>query len=315
MDYTENRIYTGQPEYYKNFWNAMRGHESYYADLSEGRSSETAAYALPSTTDNKYEAAIVNESLFRKIGTTFKAYDAAYHILAKDCDDLAQFVPEGGTIPIFAGMNDFTPYSVESYKLAVFVKMDSDFVHDATFDIENHLVKRLAKNFARAEDNAFINGTGEQMPTGILNATDGAEVAFTTDEITYDDVIRLYFSVKSEYRTNAVWLMNDETALALRTLKDEAENYLWRDSDDTILGKRVIISEYMPKSESDSKPIAFGDFSYYWVIGRSPVSVKTLTEKFVLLDQIGYLAFELIDGKLIRPEAVKVIQINTEVNG
>ncbi len=109
--------------------------------------------------------------------------------------------------------------------------------------------------------------------------------------------------------------MNDETALALRTLKDSTGNYLWRDNDDTILGKRVIISEYMPNAQSDSKPIAFGDFSYYWVIGRSPVSFKTLSEKFALHDQIGYLAFEFLDGKLIRPEAVKVIQINTEING
>jgi HK97 family phage major capsid protein len=28
--------------------------------------------------------------------------------------------------------------------------------------------------------------------------------------------------------------MNDETALTLRTLKDDNGNYLWRDSDDTI---------------------------------------------------------------------------------
>lgn len=311
MNYTESKIHTGQPEYSKNFWNAMRGREGYYDSLSKGRSSATDTYAMPNSTDNKYETAIAEESLFRKIGTFFKVYGGSYHILAKDCDDLAQFVPEGGNIPIFDGINDFTPYSVESHKLAAFVKMSADFVHDAAFDIENHLVKRLAKNFAKAEDKAFISGTGEQMPTGILNPTNGAEVAMTTNTITYDDVIGLYFSLQPEYIKNAVWLMNDETALALRTLKDSSGNYLWRDSDDTILGKKIIISEYMPSVAPNSKPIAFGDFGYYWIIGRSPVSVKTLTENFALLDQIGYLAFEFIDGKLIRREAVKVIQINT----
>lgn len=109
--------------------------------------------------------------------------------------------------------------------------------------------------------------------------------------------------------------MNDVTALALRTLKDNAGNYLWRDSDDTILGKKVIMTEFMPDVESGSKPIAFGDFSYSWVIGRRPIGVRTLTEKFAALDQLGYLAYEFLDGKLIRPEAVKVIQINTESIG
>ena len=310
ITYNERLAYTGAPEYDKHFWNAMRGNDDSYAELSKGRNIETGTYAMPNTANNKYMSALEKERLFRSIGTVIKAYGSGYRIFAKDSNDLAQWVPEGDTIPIYDGIDDFTINTVDSWKLAAFVKMDETFIRDASFDIENYLINRFAKNFGRAEDIAFINGTGIQMPTGILNATNGADVGITTAEITYDNVIGLYFSVEPEYRRNAVWLMNDETALALRTLKDSTGNYLWRDSDDTILGKRVIISEYMPNAESDSKPIAFGDFSYYWVIGRSPVSVKTLSEKFALHDQIGYLAFEFLDGKLIRSEAVKVIQIN-----
>ena len=65
----------------------------------------------------------------------------------------------------------------------------------------------------------------------------------------------------------------------------------------------------MPDIETGTKPIAFGDFSYYWIVGRKPVTVRTLLEKFVLYDQIGYLAFEFLDGKLVRNEAIKVIQM------
>lgn len=315
ITYTERLPYTGSPEYDKHFWNAMRGNNGSYSELSKGRNIETGTYAMPNSTNNKYMTALEKESLFRNIGTAIKVYDFGYRIFAKDSNDLAQWVPEGDSIPIYDGIDDFTINIVDSWKLATFIKMDEAFVRDAGFDIENYLINRFAKNFGRAEDNAFINGTGIHMPTGILNATNGADVGISTAKITYDDVIGLYFSVKPEYRKKAVWLMNDETALALRTLKDDAGNYLWRDSDNTILGKRVIISEYMPNADPSSKPIAFGDFSYYWVIGRSPVSVKTLSEKFALHDQIGYLAFEFLDGKLIRPEAVKVIQINTEAIG
>jgi len=270
---------------------------------------------MPNSSDNKYMNALEKESLFRGIGTVIKAYGSGYRIFAKDSKELAEWVAENDAIPIYESIEDFTINTVDSWKLAALVKMDEAFIHDASFDIENYLIKRFAKNFGRAEDNAFINGNGTEMPTGILNATGGAEVATTIDEITYDDVISLYFSVKPEYRKNAVWLMNDVTALALRTLKDNAGNYLWRDSDDTILGKKVIMTEFMPDVESGSKPIAFGDFSYSWVIGRRPIGVRTLTEKFAALDQLGYLAYEFLDGKLIRPEAVKVIQINTESIG
>ena len=145
--------------------------------------------------------------------------------------------------------------------------------------------------------------------TGILHNTDGAKTALTAETLTYDDVISLYFSVDKEYRRNGIWLMNDKTALVLRKLKDNDGNYLWNQANDTILGKQVIISEYMPDIETGTKPIAFGDFSYYWIVGRKPVTVRTLLEKFVLYDQIGYLAFEFLDGKLVRNEAIKVIQM------
>jgi len=307
--YTERLLFTGSPEYDKHFWNAMRGHEGSFDELSKGRSTGTGLYALPNSSDNKYMAALEIESLFRGIGTVIKAYGSGYRILAKDSSDIAEWVAENDAIPIYDGIEDFTINAVDSWKLAALVKMDEAFIHDASFDIENYLIKRFAKNFGRAEDNAFINGNGNEMPTGILNATGGAEVAATIDDISYDDVISLYFSVKPEYRKNAVWLMNDKTALALRTLKDDAGNYLWRDSDDTILGKKVIMSEFMPDADSGSKPIALGDFSYYWVIGRRPIGVRTLSEKFAALNQLGYLAYEFLDGKLIRPEAVKVIQM------
>lgn len=111
----------------------------------------------------------------------------------------------------------------------------------------------------------------------------------TTDALTYDDMVKLYFSVKPEYRRRSTWLMNDETALALHSLKDNAGQPVWNHANDTILGHTVCISEFMPGAASGGKPIVFGDFSYYWIIDRSPVSVRTLLEEFVALDQIGYL--------------------------
>lgn len=49
-----------------------------------------------------------------------------------------------------------------------------------------------------------------------------------TSNLTYDDVIFLYFSVEKEYRRNGIWLMNDKTALALRKLKDADGKYQYK---------------------------------------------------------------------------------------
>ena len=65
-------------------------------------------------------------------------------------------------------------------------------------------------------------------------------------------------------------------------LKDKDGNYLWQENMDTILGKPVYISEFMPSIASGKKVIAFGDFSYYWILNRRPLAVSALKEKFEL---------------------------------
>lgn len=174
------------------------------------------------------------------------------------------------------------------------------------------LKNEFARRFGRSEEQAFINGSGVDGPTGILNPTQDGVVGLDSEtraSITYDDVIKLYFSLDKEHRRNAVWLMNDETAIALRTLKDTAGNYLWRESDNTILGKPVEYSTYMPNIESGTTPIAFGDFSYYWIVQHHPLTVRVLRELYTVNCEIGLTGYERLDGKLILPEAVNLLRI------
>ena len=300
---------TAQPEYDAQFWAEMRIKANDTAVIANAASDITGGYRFPSTAEKKLSEAVVKESVFRKISTNINAYSGNNHILAKDCDDIVAFIAPGEEIPGADADQDFAPYTVERYKLAVIVKLTSDFVHDTSFSIEKYLIERLGKNFGRAEDKGFINGTGVNEPTGILAATGGANVALTTSTLTHDDMLTLYHSMDKRYRKNAVWLMNDDTALHLRKLKDDDGNYLWNTNDDTILGKPVVISEYMPDIEAGAKPVAFGDFSYYWIIDRDPASVQVLKELYLNTGHIGYLAYEFLDGKLIRSDAVKVISI------
>ena len=134
--------------------------------------------------------------------------------------------------------------------------LQNDFLQDTAFDVESYLTNEFARSFGKKEEWAFINGNGINQPYGILHPTNGAEIGVTTsavDSISFDEIIKLYFNLESEYRNHAVWFMNDETALALRKLKDSSGNYLWRSTDDTILGKPVLISNFMHSPASIKK--------------------------------------------------------------
>jgi HK97 family phage major capsid protein len=104
--------------------------------------------------------------------------------------------------------------------------------------------------------------------------------------------------------------MHDQTAMALRTLKDTSGRHLWNDTDNTIFGKPVVTSQFMPLISAGAKSIAFADLSYYWLIERQALSLKILREIYSLQGQIGFQANERLDGKLIQPDALKIMQIS-----
>lgn len=159
--------------------------------------------------------------------------------------------------PIYDGIEDFTEHRLESYKLVAFVKLDEDFIHDVSFNMEKYLIDRLAKNFSKGEEQGFINGIGNAEPTGIIAETYGADIGVTSTTFTFDDITKLFFSVKPEYRTNGSWMMNDKTALYLRDLKDNDGNFLCRGSADMLMGKPLIITNEMPSLSLGAKAVAF----------------------------------------------------------
>ena len=295
--------------YGEDFWAAMRGDNASFNKIDSGKNSMTGTFLLPSGSATKFATVLELNNVFRRIGTVISAVSSDAKIWLSDNTTTPEWVPEGGVIPVAAGP-DFPKKPVNAHKLAVINTVDTDLVSDACFDLENCLMKQFGKRFGKAEEDAFINGTGVDMPTGILATADTGVTA--SGEISFDDVLALYFSVAKQYRTDGAWLMNDETALKLKTLKDENGQYLWNQNSDTILGKPVHISEFMP---SEGKPIAFGDFSYYYIVDRLPLTVRTLHEKFGLQQKVGYLGVEYLDGLLIRPEAVKVLAAEQTVSG
>lgn len=249
--------------YERAFWNAMRLKSVDTDALREGKAPGVSAYFIPSNDADKLKEGIAENAVICPLATVHTHYEGGADILSASTNEYGAFVPEGNLIPDFDMMDDFKKIRTYLYKATSLVKAPSEFVYDASFDMQEYLMKRFSKTFANEEDEAFINGTGINEPTGLLHPSDGAEVAATVNTLSYDAVIDLFFSVPKECRKNAVWIMNDATALALRKMKDADGKYLWNQATDTILGKPVIICNEMPDAEIGKKPVLFGDLSYY----------------------------------------------------
>jgi len=294
--------------YGQSFWNLMRGRNVNLSILVD-RSDNYGAYPVPDEFKTKLDRALAKDNVFRRLGTVVRTTLPDGKILAVTSTGTAEWIAEGAAIP--ESSDTITQFPIYSYKLASLVRLKNSFVADTAFDIEEYLLNAFARRFGRAEEMALLNGTGVNQPTGLLGES-GAEVgvtALSATVVTYDEVVKLYFSLKPDYRANAVFLMHDDTAMALRTLKDSAGNPIWNTQGDTIFGKPVITTPSMPVAAAGAKPIIFGELSNYWVIERKQLAIKRLNELYSVQEQIGFTAYERLDGKLILLEAIKVLKM------
>ena len=210
----------------------------------------------------------------------------------------------------------FTQVTLSAYKLGTMLKVSDELLNDSYFNLDSYIAAEFARRIGAAEEESFLTGDGSSKPTGLLNATGGASLGVTAASataITIDEVLDLYHSLKSSYRKNATFLVNDDTIKKIRKLKDGQGQYLWQPSiaagtPDKILNRPVVTSQYMPTAASSEKTILFGDFKYYWVADRQGRTFKRLNELYAANGQVGFLASQRLDGKLILSEAMKVLQ-------
>ncbi|CUX74421.1 phage major capsid protein [Enterocloster clostridioformis] len=212
----------------------------------------------------------------------------------------------------------FGQKQIDAFKLTDLIRVSVELLQDSEFDLEEYIANEFARAFGSAEEEAFCVGTGTNQPTGIFTANGGTVgvTAASATAITVDEVINLVYALKSPYRRNAKFLMNDATVSLIRKLKDQNGAYLWQPSvqagqPDKLLGYDLYTSPYVPTVAAGALTIAFGDFQNYWIGDRAGRTVQRLNELYATNGQIGYVATERVDGKVILPEGIQLLKMKT----
>jgi HK97 family phage major capsid protein len=281
--------------------------------LQVGTDSEGGVLA-PDEFERTLIEALEEENIFRQMANVISTSFGDRKIPVVASKGSASWVEEEGAIP--ESDDAFGQITISAHKLATLLKVSEELLNDSVFNLESYIAKEFARRIGAKEEEAFFSGDGKGKPTGIFNVTGGADIGITANSataITADELIELYHSLRTPYRKNAVFVMNDSTVKAIRKLKDGNGQYLWTPSltagtPDTILTRPVLTSSFVPTIEAAAKTIAFGDFSYYWVADRQGRAFKRLNELFAATGQVGFMATQRVDGKLILAEAIKVLQ-------
>ena len=202
---------------------------------------------------------------------------------------------------------------------------------DAATDIASWLINNATHDFSETEGEAFMTGDGiDNSPTGLLTYPTAPEKDFTrawgnyqyvasganpTDIQLADALIKLVATLRRPYKGNAVFVMNSNTAIRLRQIKDANDRYLWAPTGDLLeglepplLGQRVEIDETMPDIGANALPIAFGDFRQgYVIVDRQGVRINRdeLTQK----GRIVFDVYKRVGGGAGDFNAIKFLKI------
>ena len=303
----DNEVKTGRAsnEYKEAMLNALRSNFRQVSNVLQEGVDADGGYLVPDEYDTRLIQKLEDNNVVRALATKIKT-SGEHKINIASTTPAAAWIEEGGTLTF--GDAKFEQKILDAHKLHVAVKVTEELLYDNAFGLENFLIDSFGKAIGNAEENAFLNGTGNGQPTGIF-AENGGGTYITTEATEGDAIIELVYSLKRAYRKNAAFILNDKKIKKIRTYKDHNGAYMWQPSliagePDKLLGYPVYTSQYAPEDS-----IAFGDFSYYNIGDRGARSFKQLTELFAGNGMIGYVAKERVDGILVLPEAVQILKI------
>lgn len=298
--------------YKEDFDRHLRGKVLVHNVLSEGTDAD-GGYLVPEDFERDIVTALEEENVIRSLAKVIttqherKIPIATGHSTAQWTAENAAYTESNPT---------FGQKQIDAFKLTDLARVSVELLQDSAFDIEDYLMKEFARAFGIAEEEAFCVGTGTNQPTGIFTANGGTVgvTAAANNAITADELISLVYALKSPYRRNAKFLMNDATISAIRKLKDQNGAYLWQPSlqagqPDRLLGYDLYTSPYVPTMAAGALTVAFGDFKNYWIGDRAGRTVQRLNELYATNGQIGYVATERVDGKVILPEGIQLLKM------
>jgi HK97 family phage major capsid protein len=209
--------------------------------------------------------------------------------------------------------------TITAHETYAFVKVGRQMLEDSRVNFDAFLAGEFGRKFASIEGLAFISGNTTGRPEGLLtNANIASANSGDGANLTSDGLIDLVYSLPSEYRKRAAWLMNRGTIQEVRKLRDgNNSTYIWQPSfqagqPETLLGYPIYESCDMPDVANATYPVLFGDFRRsYIIVDRVSMDIQRLTERYAEYGIVAYMARKRVGGQVVLADAIKKMYIAT----
>lgn len=268
----------------------------------EERAAITASSVIPTETMNKIVEKLEQTSaLYNRITVTEIPGNVTYP--RENAKNDAAWVAMATAAT--DSTDSFDSVSLSAYKLIKTIEIGADVSAMSIDAFESYIVNALAKKMNKAIENAIINGTGTNQPTGLLASGQITNTGtFTKAKMKYGDLMAIIGALPTEYHNNACFVMprvlffNDVAGIETTTGAPAIVMDPQSPAKFNVLGYPVIIDDCMA-----ADTIIFGDMSYYALNWAKPIEIKSDDSVAFRTGSTVYRAMALADGKPLLAEA------------
>ena len=232
-------------------------------------------------------------------------------------------VGQGAAIP--SADPSFNQRTLSAQKFGALTQLSRELIDDTAVDLLGYLAMSAGRAIGNIFGTSLVNGTNG-ITGGVLSGvstgvTGAASVSANKGAPTYNNLVDLEYSVIAPYRQSrsCYWLAADQTIGAFRKITDSNQRPIWEPSavlgaPDLLLGKPLVSDPFMPALPAVTgavTPIAFGDFSQYFVRLVGGLRFERSDDYAFGSDLITFRALLRGDGNWGDTHAVKLFSTGT----
>jgi len=264
---------------------------------------EVKSYTMNSESAAVIESAIEGSSVVQKLVTNHFIVNDSFEMVEEDLSKNARW---GSTTQENPAVRKY----IKTHELFVQPKVTQKFISDLGAEAEEAILNKVAESFARAQNNAYITGSGAECPRGFLtyNASEVEQIsASALSANAFNDLI---INIDEMFLEGASILMNPHTLQAVKSLTDASGRHIYQapigGEMASIYGVPVFTTNDMPFAGSVKAVIANFKKAYISVNSGNPViTMDALTEK----PFVKYYAIKRVGGDVVNKDAIKLLSI------
>tara|TARA_R110001583_G_scaffold135046_4_gene286815 strand:- start:605 stop:1831 length:1227 start_codon:yes stop_codon:yes gene_type:complete len=216
----------------------------------------------------------------------------------------------------------FGKRSMEPNPLAKRIKVSNALLSSTGLNAEDIVRQRLVYKLGVTQEKAYLTGDGNKKPLGVFTPSNSGiptsrdvSAGNTSSAITADNLKRVKYALKQQYRGKAQWLFHRDIITDIALLKGTDNQYIWREGltegePDRLLNLPLAESEYAPSTKTASQYVGIlGDFSNYWILDNMQFSLQRLVELYAENNQTGFIGRYQGDGAPALGEAFARVQL------